>query len=219
MALFPILLFLVFFLMAVQGRVVVPGQAEGVGGGCSMAAALPVDQAASVAAAVVDLAAVAAASAAADRRGAGDGWTFSEPDRQRIADAIRAVEARTSGEIVCVVARACGTLPDHCCPVVVTGGPARRRVAGARRVGLSAAQLIGVQSGIALLAFLVLHHMPLRMALVPRRVKQRRAARLARTQFLGQGCANGRPHRHPDLCRNGRTSRGDHCRRGHQRGC
>lgn len=112
---------------------------------------------------------------------------FSEPDRQRIADAIRAVEARTSGEIVCVVARACepyliiaalwssltGLLGGG---LLVLGG-----------VGLSAAQLIGVQSGIALLAFLVLHHMPLRIALVPRRVKQRRAARLARTQSLEQG--------------------------------
>ena len=112
---------------------------------------------------------------------------FSEPDRQRIADAIRAVEARTSGEIVCVVARACEPYLIVAALWSALAGMLGGGILVLGGVGLSAAQLVGVQSGVALLVFLMLHHMPLRMALVPRRVKQRRAARLARTQFLEQG--------------------------------
>jgi len=112
---------------------------------------------------------------------------FPETDHQRIADAIRAVEAGTSGEIVCVVARACEPYMIIAALWSLLAGLLGGGVAALAGVDLSLAGLVGVQSGIALLVFLALHHMPLRMALVPRAVKLRRAERMARTQFLEQG--------------------------------
>lgn len=115
------------------------------------------------------------------------GMYFSEADHQRIAQAIRAVEERSSGEIVCVVARACEPYMIIAALWSLLIGMLTGGLLALIGAGVSLAELVGAQSGAALLAYLVLQYLPLRMALVPRAVKLRRAERLARTQFLEQG--------------------------------
>lgn len=112
---------------------------------------------------------------------------FSEADHQRIAKAIRTIEERSSGEIVCVVARACEPYMIIAALWSLLFGMLTGGLLALIGAGVSSAELVGAQSGAALLAYLVLQYMPLRMALVPRAVKLRRAERLARTQFLEQG--------------------------------
>ena len=118
---------------------------------------------------------------------------FTEAEHQRIADAIRQIESVTTGEIVCVVARRCepyeiisllwsalaGLLTGAVLSVFWTDLPVWGE---APVILLPAAQL-----AVAALVWIVLRVERLRMLLVPAAVKNRRAARLARTQFLQQG--------------------------------
>ena len=112
---------------------------------------------------------------------------FSETDHERIATAIRAAENETTGEIVCVVARSCepysiiaamwAALAALVVPVAVI--PICPQLAAHWVYSIQGLAFLGV--------LLALQYMPLRMALVPKAVKLRRAERLARTQFLEQG--------------------------------
>jgi putative membrane protein len=115
------------------------------------------------------------------------GAIFTEADHERIADAIRAVENRTTGEIVCVVARAAEPYAIIAAMWSALAALGVFVVALPLWPDLPALGLAGLQLAAFAAAYLALQHLPLRMALVPAEVKRRRARRLAHTQFLDQG--------------------------------
>jgi putative membrane protein len=111
---------------------------------------------------------------------------ISESDKTRVADAIRAAEARTAGEIFCVIARhssdyrlvpivwaAAITLLVPLPLVFLTRWPA---------TVVYLAQLVAF-----LVAALALSHPKVRFHIVPRRAKHERAHAEAMRQFLAQG--------------------------------
>jgi putative membrane protein len=116
--------------------------------------------------------------------------TFDElPDleRERIAAAITEAERRTSGELVVVVARICDPYLHVAflwpsIVALVLPLPWLMLAPAAPAATIYAAQLAVMALGLA--AMLVA---PIRLALVPRAVKELRARRLAREQFLEEG--------------------------------
>jgi putative membrane protein len=111
---------------------------------------------------------------------------ISESDKTRVADAIRAAEARTAGEIFCVIARhssdyrlvpivwaAAITLLVPLPLVFLTRWPA---------TVVYLAQLVAF-----LVAALALSHPKVRFHIVPRRAKHERAHAEAMRQFFAQG--------------------------------
>ncbi|WP_416896148.1 MAG: TPM domain-containing protein [Minwuia sp.] len=112
---------------------------------------------------------------------------FSETEHKRIADAIREAENRTTGEIVCVVARQCEPYAIIAMMWSALGGLLAGAVAVPFWSGLPVFCLPLLQVAVVALLMLLLQITPLRMAMVPEAVKRRRAERLARAQFLEQG--------------------------------
>ena len=111
---------------------------------------------------------------------------LTDRDRDRIAEAIRAVESRTSAELVAVVAHEAESyhyIPTLWAAVVAFAVPPLALVTDA---ALPLSELCLIQ----LATFVVLAALgwwrPVRMALVPTRVKKARAARLAHEQFFVQ---------------------------------
>ncbi len=112
---------------------------------------------------------------------------LSAAEKARITEAIKQAECRTSGEIVTVVAResdAYWFIPLLWAAVLALSVPA---VVLLIDPWIYPAELYGGQlllfAGLALL----LRWSPVKMRLIPRAVKHRRASRLAREQFLAQG--------------------------------
>jgi putative membrane protein len=111
---------------------------------------------------------------------------ISESDKTRIADAIRAAEARTAGEIFCVIAR--HSSDYRLVPMVWAA-------AIALLVPLPLVYLTRWPAAVVylwqLLAFVVaalaLSHPKVRVRIVPRRAKHERAHAEAMRQFLAQG--------------------------------
>jgi putative membrane protein len=107
-------------------------------------------------------------------------------DHARIADAIRAAEQNTSGEIVCVLARSSSEY--HAVPVLA--GTALALILPWAFVFLtqwSVERILVAQLVIFVLATVVCALTPLGMALVPRRIKRIRAHRAAMEQFHSRG--------------------------------
>jgi putative membrane protein len=111
---------------------------------------------------------------------------LTDGDRQRIAGAIRAVEARTSAELVAVVAHEAESyhyIPTLWAAVIALTVPPIMLLA-------DPALPLGALSLIQLGTFIVLAALgwwqPVRMALVPKRIRTARATRLAREQFFVQ---------------------------------
>ena len=110
---------------------------------------------------------------------------LTDEDRQKIASAIAEAERRTSGELVAVVAQSAGdyrhlllwpALAALLLPaILLTIAP-----------GMNAWTLYLAQAA-TFLALALLAHLPVRMALVPDRMKRRQASRLAREQFFERG--------------------------------
>jgi putative membrane protein len=113
---------------------------------------------------------------------------ISAPDRQRISNAIRAAEARTSGEIVCVLAQTSSdttTLPVLVAAVAALGLPWLL-------VAFTAMTVHGILSlqVAAFLLFLVVLWLPrVRVALMPRKARRAVAHRVALEQFAIRGIA------------------------------
>ncbi len=112
---------------------------------------------------------------------------LSAEEKSRIAEAIKQAECRTSGEIVTVIAResdAYWFIPLLWAAVVALSVPAVVLLIDPwiYPVELYGGQLL-LFAGLALL----LRWTPVKMRLIPRAVKHRRASRLAREQFLAQG--------------------------------
>lgn len=115
------------------------------------------------------------------------GTVFSDEDHARISNAIRTIEAETSGEMVCVVARRCEPYQIIAMMWSLFAGLLASALAAPFWGSLPVVWLIAGQILVVVLALGAQQYMPLRMALVPRAVKRRRARRLAHTQFLDQG--------------------------------
>lgn len=106
-------------------------------------------------------------------------------DKQRISDAIRAVEARTSGELVTVIARESanyGHIPLLWAALVALLLPAPLLF-----TGLGTAYVFELQWVTFVALALLLQLRPLKMAVAPARVKRAYAQRYAREQFFTQG--------------------------------
>ena len=111
---------------------------------------------------------------------------FTSSDRMRIARAIQAAESHTSGEIVCVLARAASdyrAIPVLWAAIIALVVPwplIRWTVMSAELIHLSQMALFCVLA-------LLLSFAPFRYALVPGRFKLGRAREAAREQFTVQG--------------------------------
>jgi putative membrane protein len=114
---------------------------------------------------------------------------ISPADKQRISDAIRAAEVKTSGEIFCVIAQQAGDYP--LVPVAWAAAAALIVPAPLIYLTLWPASVIYLLQLIAFIALAVALSRPgLRIHLVPRRAKHDRAHRLAMRQFFAQGLHN-----------------------------
>lgn len=111
---------------------------------------------------------------------------LSDSDKQRIAEAIREVESRTSGELVTVVARKADDyyyIPTLWAAMTALLFPAVVTVFELHHTLLDS---YGAQISLFLIATLLFRIPGLKHRLIPKAVKQRRAAQLAREQFLLQ---------------------------------
>jgi putative membrane protein len=115
--------------------------------------------------------------------------TLSTNDRSRIADAIRAAEAKTSGEIVCVLAQSsshAGALPVLLAAVVALALP--WGLVALTAMTVQRILLLQVIAFLVLLAFLCLP--AVRAALLPRSARRAAAHRAAMEQFMLRGIAH-----------------------------
>jgi len=111
---------------------------------------------------------------------------ISEADQARITAAVAAVEARSAGEIVCVIA---GSASDYRSVPLVWAALLALATPWPliSLLHLSAGTVYRVQLGTFIIAALVLSLANWRFAVVPGFVKRRRAAQAAREQFFAQG--------------------------------
>jgi len=116
---------------------------------------------------------------------------LSETDHATIAAAIRAAEAHTRGQIVCVLARSSSdysAVPIQWAAVLALFVPWPLIYL----TQLTVQRIFLAQIAVFFLAALILSWTPLRMALVPRPVQRARAHRAAVEQFFLRGLANTR---------------------------
>jgi putative membrane protein len=114
--------------------------------------------------------------------------SISAQDHARIAAAIRSAEAKTSGEIVCVLART----SSHATALPVLIAAAAALALPWLLVGLTAMTVhrILLLQVIVFLALLVLLCLPrVRVALMPRKARRAIAHRVAMEQFVSRGIA------------------------------
>ena len=112
---------------------------------------------------------------------------LSTAEKDRIAEAIRRAETATSGEIVTVIARSSDAylfIPLLWASVAALTVPV---IALSIDPWMSPVILYVIQLLVFAALALVFRWAPVKMRLVPRGVKRRRAGRLAREQFLVQG--------------------------------
>jgi putative membrane protein len=113
---------------------------------------------------------------------------ISEADRARIADAIRAAEARTSGEIVCVLAQSSvqpGALPVLMAAVAALALPWPLLAF----TDFAVARILLLQALVFLLLLVLLLSPPVAAAVIPRRARRAAAYRAAVEQFVARGIA------------------------------
>ena len=129
--------------------------------------------------------AVAGPSAAVALRGAGKAM-ISQADNQRIAAAIRAAEVKTSGEIYCVIAHACGGY--HLVPIAWAALIAFAVPWPLIQFTRWPAGLIYLVQLATFIAVALLLSLPMiRFRIVPKRRLHGRAHVVAMQQFLAQG--------------------------------
>lgn len=111
---------------------------------------------------------------------------FTAQDHARIAEAIRKAEARTSAEIVCVLARSSaeyGHVPALWSALFALAAPWPLMAL----TELSAQRIFLAQAALFVVLALVFSLEPIRMQLVPRAVQRARAHRAAVEQFYTRG--------------------------------
>jgi putative membrane protein len=114
--------------------------------------------------------------------------SLSEQDRQRISQAIRAAEAKTSGEIVCVLAQTSSdatALPILIAAVAALALPWLLVVFTAMTVY----RILSLQVIVFLVLMMILCLPRVRVALMPRRARRAVAYRVAMEQFAARGIA------------------------------
>ncbi len=112
---------------------------------------------------------------------------LSAEEKVRITEAIKQAESRTSGEIVTVIAGSADAywfIPLLWAAVLALSVPAAVLLVNP---WIYPVELYGGQLLLFAVLALLFRWKPLKMRLVPGAVKQRRAGRLAREQFLAQG--------------------------------
>jgi putative membrane protein len=113
---------------------------------------------------------------------------FNEQDLDRIAAAIGEAEKKTSGEIVCALARRSSDyayVPPLWAAFFALATPWPL----AEFTALSAIDIYAIQIGVFMATALLIWWPPIRLALTPRLVKKRRAERAAIEQFFMRGVA------------------------------
>jgi putative membrane protein len=114
--------------------------------------------------------------------------SLSDRDRVRISDAIRATEARTSGEIVCVLAR--NSSDATALPVFIAAVLSLALPWGLVAFTALAVREILLLQATAFLALAILLCLPpVRVALMPRAARRAAAWRAATDQFAARGIA------------------------------
>ena len=111
---------------------------------------------------------------------------LSEADKQRIAEAIRDAEMKTSGELVTVIARSADTylyIPILWASIAALTLPA---IVLLLTVDLQFPLLYLLQIATFMGLALLFRWNPLKMRLIPKAIKNRRAGRLAWEQFFAQ---------------------------------
>jgi putative membrane protein len=114
--------------------------------------------------------------------------SLSEAERQRIAAALRAVEARTSGEVVCVLARSstgATALPVFIAALAALALPWLL----VALTQLAVREILALQAVAFVALVLVLCLPPVRVALLPRAARRAVAWRAAQEQFVARGIA------------------------------
>jgi putative membrane protein len=115
--------------------------------------------------------------------------SMSPQDRQRISDALRAAEAKTSGEIVCVLAQTSSAATAL--PVLIAAGVALALpwllVA---LTAMTVHRILSLQAIVFVGLLIVLWLPPVRVALMPRKARRAVAHRAAMEQFNLRGLAN-----------------------------
>jgi putative membrane protein len=114
--------------------------------------------------------------------------SLSDRERERISDAIRATEARTSGEIVCVLARSSSdatALPIFIAAVLSLVLPWILVAVTA----LAVREILLLQAVAFLALAMLLCLPPVRVALMPRAARRAAAYRAATDQFVARGIA------------------------------
>jgi putative membrane protein len=112
--------------------------------------------------------------------------SISTEDRERIANAIRSAEARTSGEIVCVLART----STH-----ATALPAVLAAAAALATpwllmfftAMTMQQILSIQVAVFLVLLMLFCLSGLRVVLMPRKLRRAVAHQMAMQQFISRG--------------------------------
>lgn len=113
---------------------------------------------------------------------------ISAEDRQRIADAIRAAEARTSGEIVCVLARSSSDAPALPILIAAIGALILPWLLVAF-TAMTVERILSLQVLLFVVLAAILLLPPVRAALTPRHIRRAVAHRIASEQFLARGIA------------------------------
>jgi len=116
---------------------------------------------------------------------------MSDADKKRISDAIRAAEAKTSGEIFCVVAQRSGAYRL----VPVAWAAALALFVPLPLIEFTDSSVEGIymaQLSVFIAAALLLSLPAVKMRVVPRLARYERAHRAAMRQFLAQGLHNTR---------------------------
>jgi putative membrane protein len=112
---------------------------------------------------------------------------LTEQEKQKISDAIRDAESRTSGEIVTVIAQAADDyfyIPTLWAGLLALLTPSILLMIP---VEMEYLLIYAIQVLVFVFATMLFRWAPLKMALVPKAVKYRRASRLAHEQFIEQG--------------------------------
>jgi len=117
--------------------------------------------------------------------------SISKEDRKRIANAIRSAEAKTSGEIVCVLART----STHATALPVILAAAAALVTPWLLMAFTAMtvqRILSVQVIVFLILLLLLCLPGLRVALMPRKMRRAIAHQTAMEQFISRGIAGNK---------------------------
>ena len=112
---------------------------------------------------------------------------LTNQEKQSITEAIRTAEAQTSGEIVTVIARAADDyfyIPTLWAGLLALLTPS---VLLMLPVEMDFLVIYLIQVLVFVLATMLFRWTPLKLALIPKAVKHRRASRLAHEQFIQQG--------------------------------